>query len=106
MPSPAWPIWIVKEALTGPTTCSALASSCTVSASNGGSSGVLLLKFYILAFVVSFGVGYLIVRWEHLHARFTGDVALRGSHKVHAISVSRIGGVSIVSGWLVSIVGS
>jgi len=65
-----------------------------------------LLKIYILSFVVSFGVGYLIVRWEHLHARFTGDVALRGSHKVHVAAVSRIGGVSIVSGWLVSMAAS
>jgi UDP-GlcNAc:undecaprenyl-phosphate GlcNAc-1-phosphate transferase len=65
-----------------------------------------LLKIYILSFLVSFGVGYLIVRWEHLHARFTGDVAWRGSHKVHAAAVSRIGGVSIVSGWLVSMLAS
>jgi UDP-GlcNAc:undecaprenyl-phosphate GlcNAc-1-phosphate transferase len=65
-----------------------------------------LLKLFILSFVVSFGVGYLIVRLEHLHGRFTGDVALPGSHKVHGASVSRIGGVSIVTGWLVSLTAS
>ncbi|MGZ5138033.1 MAG: MraY family glycosyltransferase [Burkholderiales bacterium] len=65
-----------------------------------------MLKFFILSFVMSFGVGYLIVRLEHLHARFTGDVALRGSHKVHAAVVSRIGGVSIVVGWLLSLTAS
>jgi UDP-GlcNAc:undecaprenyl-phosphate GlcNAc-1-phosphate transferase len=69
-------------------------------------SGVGLLKFFILSFVVSFGVGYLIVRLEHLHSRFTGDIALPGSHKVHGAAVSRIGGVSIVIGWLVSLTAS
>ena len=79
---------------------------CTLCASHLTTSGVVLLKFYILSFVVSFGVGYLIVRWEHLHAHITADVALRGSHKVHAASVSRVGGVCIVSGWLVSMAAS
>ena len=65
-----------------------------------------MLKFFILSFLVSLGVGYLIVRWEHLHARFTGDVALRGSHKVHGAAVSRIGGVSIVTGWVISLAAS
>jgi UDP-N-acetylmuramyl pentapeptide phosphotransferase/UDP-N-acetylglucosamine-1-phosphate transferase len=67
---------------------------------------VAVLKLFILSFVVSFCVGYLIVRWEHLHAHFTGDVAVPGSHKVHAASVSRIGGVAIVSGWLASVAAS
>ena len=65
-----------------------------------------MIKLFILSFAVSFGVGYLIVRWEHLHAHFTGDVASRGSHKVHAAPVSRIGGVAIVSGWLASVAAS
>ena len=65
-----------------------------------------MLKFFILSFLVSLGVGYLIVRWEHVHGRFTGDVASRGSHKVHAAAVSRIGGISIVAGWLISLAAS
>lgn len=61
-----------------------------------------MLKLFILSFLVSMLAGYLILRWEHLHARFTRDVAWRGSHKVHAIPVSRIGGISIFIGWLVA----
>jgi UDP-GlcNAc:undecaprenyl-phosphate GlcNAc-1-phosphate transferase len=65
-----------------------------------------LLRLFLLAFAVSFGVGYLTLRYEHLHARFTGDVASRGSHKVHASAVSRIGGLSIFVGWLVALAAS
>jgi UDP-GlcNAc:undecaprenyl-phosphate GlcNAc-1-phosphate transferase len=62
-----------------------------------------LLRFFILSFGVSFAVSYLIVRLEHLHAPFTADIAVRGSHKVHVAVVSRIGGVSIVVGWLAAL---
>jgi UDP-N-acetylmuramyl pentapeptide phosphotransferase/UDP-N-acetylglucosamine-1-phosphate transferase len=55
---------------------------------------------FLISFAVSFGVGYLTLRFEHLHTRFTGDVASRGSHKVHGSEVSRIGGVSIFCGWV------
>jgi UDP-N-acetylmuramyl pentapeptide phosphotransferase/UDP-N-acetylglucosamine-1-phosphate transferase len=59
-----------------------------------------LLTLFLLSFAVSFGVGYLTLRYEHLHARFTGDIASTGSHKVHGAAVSRIGGVSMFVGWL------
>jgi len=59
-----------------------------------------LLRLFLLSFVISLGLAYLIVRFEHMHARFSGDLALRGSHKVHGSSVTRIGGISIVGGWL------
>lgn len=62
-----------------------------------------MLRLFLLSFAVSFGVGYLTLRYEHLHARFTGDFASPGSHKVHASAVSRIGGVSIFIGWLVGL---
>ena len=62
-----------------------------------------MLRLFLLSFGISLGVGYLTLRWEHLHARFTGDVAARGSHKVHTLSVSRIGGVSIFVGWILSL---
>jgi len=65
-----------------------------------------LLRLFLLAFAVSLGVAYLILRFEHIHARFTGDVAARGSHKVHRSSVSRIGGVSIFLGWFVALLAS
>ena len=63
-----------------------------------------MLALFILSFATSFGLGYVILRSVHLHARFSGDIASRGSHKVHATAVPRIGGVSIFVGWLVSLV--
>ena len=59
-----------------------------------------MLRFFILSFAVSLGVAYLILRWQHLHARYTNDNVVRGSHKVHALCVPRIGGIAIFSGWL------
>lgn len=65
-----------------------------------------MLRLFLLSFAVSFGVGYLTLRFEHLHGRFTGDIASRGSHKIHRSAVSRIGGVSIFVGWVVSLAAS
>lgn len=65
-----------------------------------------MLRLFILSFAVSAVIGYLILRWWHLHSRFTADVASRGSHKVHVTTVSRIGGVSIFGGWLAGLVAS
>lgn len=65
-----------------------------------------MLRLFLLSFVVSLGIGYLTLRSEHLHSKFTRDVAAKGSHKVHARSVSRIGGLSIFIGWLVGITAS
>lgn len=65
-----------------------------------------MLRLFLLAFAVSLGVGYLTLRYEHLHRHFTGDIATAGSHKVHRRSVSRIGGLSIVIGWIVALIAS
>jgi UDP-GlcNAc:undecaprenyl-phosphate/decaprenyl-phosphate GlcNAc-1-phosphate transferase len=65
-----------------------------------------LLKLFILSFVVSLGIGYLILKFERLHLRFTSDVAAPGSHKVHTIAVARIGGISIFVGWVVGLLAS
>lgn len=51
-------------------------------------------------------IGYLALRSEHIHAKFTGDIASKGSHKVHARAVSRIGGLCIFLGWSVGLVAS
>lgn len=60
-----------------------------------------MLRYFLLSLAVALAVGYLTVRSQHLHARFTRDVATRRSHKVHRThSVSRIGGVSIFLGWI------
>jgi UDP-GlcNAc:undecaprenyl-phosphate/decaprenyl-phosphate GlcNAc-1-phosphate transferase len=65
-----------------------------------------LLRLFLLSFAVSLGVGYLTLRFEHLHGHFTGDVAVAGSHKVHRRSVTRIGGLSVFAGWVVALVAS
>jgi UDP-GlcNAc:undecaprenyl-phosphate GlcNAc-1-phosphate transferase len=65
-----------------------------------------LLRLFLLSFLVSLGVGYLTLRSEHLHGHFTGDVASKGSHKVHARAVSRIGGMCIFLGWLAGLAAS
>jgi UDP-GlcNAc:undecaprenyl-phosphate GlcNAc-1-phosphate transferase len=65
-----------------------------------------LLRLFLLSFAVALALGYVILRYEHLHRRFTGDIASRGSHKVHTNSVSRVGGLSIFLGWLAGLVAS
>ena len=63
-----------------------------------------MLRLGLFAFGVSFVIGYLTVRSEHLHSKFTGDIAAKGSHKVHGSAVSRIGGLSIFLGWTAGLV--
>lgn len=65
-----------------------------------------MLRLSLLAFGVSFVIGYLTLRSEHLHSRFTGDIAAKGSHKVHRSAVSRIGGLCIFVGWTAALVAS
>ncbi|MGZ8265984.1 MAG: MraY family glycosyltransferase [Burkholderiales bacterium] len=62
-----------------------------------------MLGLFILSFAIALGVGYAILRFRHLHAGFSGDIARRGSHKIHALSVPRIGGLSIFVGWIISL---
>jgi UDP-N-acetylmuramyl pentapeptide phosphotransferase/UDP-N-acetylglucosamine-1-phosphate transferase len=61
---------------------------------------------FLLSFAVSLGVGYLTLRFEHLHGHLTGDIASAGSHKVHRRSVTRIGGLSVFAGWFAGLVAS
>ena len=63
-----------------------------------------MLGLFILSFAVALGVGYSILRFRNLHSGFSGDIALRGSHKIHGLSVPRIGGLSIFVGWAASLV--
>jgi len=50
------------------------------------------------AFFSSFIATLLIIRFEHLHSRFTADSDLSGPQKFHRLSVPRVGGVSIAIG--------
>ena len=57
---------------------------------------VLLLS----AFVASFLVGWLIIRYEHLHAHFSHDHVDSGPQKDHTEPTPRIGGLTILAGLL------
>ena len=57
----------------------------------------------IAAFVTSFAITLLIIRFKHLHLHFTADSDLFGPQKFHKIAVPRIGGISIVAGLFAAI---
>lgn len=65
-----------------------------------------MLRLFILSFAVSFAVGFIILRWQHLNGYISRDDAAAGAHKVHVTSVPRIGGMSIFAGWLVGLAAS
>ena len=52
----------------------------------------------IVAFITSFVVTLLIIRFKHLHQHFSGDSDLTGPQKFHKAAVPRIGGISIAAG--------
>ena len=52
------------------------------------------------AFFASFITTLLIIRFKHLHGKFSGDHDLSGPQKFHTGSVPRIGGISIAIGVL------
>ncbi|QWC95541.1 glycosyl transferase [Polynucleobacter paneuropaeus] len=52
----------------------------------------------IVAFLTSFVVTLLIIRFKHLHQHFSGDSNLTGPQKFHKAAVPRIGGISIAAG--------
>lgn len=52
----------------------------------------------VIALVVSFLTTLMIVRYAHVHARFSGDSDTTGVQKFHARAVPRIGGVGILLG--------
>ena len=57
----------------------------------------------IAAFVTSFVITQLIIRFKHLHLHFTGDSDLSGPQKVHKAPTPRVGGMSIASGLFAAI---
>ena len=52
----------------------------------------------ILSFIASFITTLLIIRFKHLHQRFSADFDLIGPQKFHKLAVPRIGGISIAIG--------
>ncbi len=58
---------------------------------------------FALGFLVSLLVTLLIVRYAHLHEKFSTDTDLSGVQKFHASPVPRIGGTGILIGLVVSV---
>ena len=56
------------------------------------------MTLLLLSFLVSALVGLLIVRYQHLHGRITGDHDLLGIQKFHARVAPRVGGVAVILG--------
>ena len=52
----------------------------------------------LFGFLSSLILTLVLVRYSHLHARFSADNPLTGPHKVHDIPVPRIGGLGIFLG--------
>ena len=54
----------------------------------------------IAAFLASLLTTLLIIRFKHLHGRFSADSDFSGPQKFHTSAVPRIGGLSIAIGTL------
>src|SRR5258708_16545638 len=60
---------------------------------------------FALGFLVSLLITLLIVRYAHLHEKFSTDTDLAGVQKFHARPVPRIGGTGVLVGLIVSATG-
>jgi UDP-N-acetylmuramyl pentapeptide phosphotransferase/UDP-N-acetylglucosamine-1-phosphate transferase len=61
------------------------------------------MSVLILSFLASLLATFWIVRYAHLHDRFTADHDVSGVQKFHTIAVPRIGGIGIILGVLISL---
>lgn len=59
---------------------------------------ILSMLSFALGFLVSLVVTFLLVRYDHVHGKFTHDSDLEGVQKIHVRPVPRIGGVGIFVG--------
>ena len=58
----------------------------------------------ISSFFVAVLVGYLILRTQKLHNRYSSDHNLSGVQKFHIKAVPRIGGIAIIAGAFVALI--
>lgn len=65
--------------------------------------GFAVLAFLLALLICKLGT-YLIVRYEHLHARFSHDHTHSGPQKFHALPTPRIGGLPIFTALLICVV--
>jgi UDP-N-acetylmuramyl pentapeptide phosphotransferase/UDP-N-acetylglucosamine-1-phosphate transferase len=64
---------------------------------------IIFMISLLSAFFASFISTLLIIRFKHLHSRFSGDHDILGPQKFHIGSTPRIGGISIAVGILAAI---
>ena len=57
----------------------------------------------LISFLVSLLVCMLLIRYQHVHARFTMDTDLLGVQKFHQTPVPRVGGIAIIIGFTFSL---
>lgn len=62
-----------------------------------------MLTILVSAFVISLLATTLVIRFRHLHERFTADSDLGGVQKFHASPVPRIGGVPVFLGLIAGV---
>lgn len=62
----------------------------------------IILLVVLLSFLTSSVVGYLIIRYEDVHRRWSQDEISNSPQKFHTKPTSRIGGINILLGLLVS----
>ena len=60
-----------------------------------------MLPILFFSALSSFLITVLLVRFKHLHTRFSADSDLKGIQKFHAVPVPRIGGLAMFAGLLV-----
>lgn len=65
--------------------------------------GPWALVLLISAFSAAWFVGWLIVKYEHLHAHYSHDHAGTGPQKYHTQPTPRIGGLIVMAGLLISL---
>ncbi len=63
------------------------------------------MKLFVLAFFISLITTLVLIRYQHLHEKVSGDHDFSGPQKFHTYSVPRIGGVGIflalvISAWI------
>ena len=56
-----------------------------------------------LSFLISLLATLWVVRYSHLHSRFTADSDLSGVQKFHTIAVPRVGGIGIILGIFIAL---
>lgn len=54
------------------------------------------MSVLLISFIISFLISLWLVRYNHIHARFTADSDFTGIQKFHVVAVPRIGGVGIL----------